>query len=56
MKKNKKYFFKFAGQKIHAEYIGKDKLNNDEIVYMFKDERGHIYPIKRKNVCGNFKQ
>lgn len=56
MEKYKKYLFKFAGQTKQAEYIGKDKLNDGETVYMFKDERGYVYPIKKENICGNSKQ
>lgn len=54
---NKSYFFNFAGSKIKGKYYKKDKLNNDESIYMFLGEDGLIYPVRKKNIiCGNSKQ
>jgi len=51
----KKYKIKFAGSILEVEYIKKDKLNDGSTVYLFKDNK-YTYPIKKQDICGNFKQ
>jgi hypothetical protein len=49
------YEFEFAGQILKGEYLGKDLLNDNTIVYIFTDGK-YKYPIKRNKICGHFKQ
>jgi hypothetical protein len=48
--------FNFAGSIIEGEFLCKSKLNDGTIIYKFEDEQGFIYPVKKEDICGNFKQ
>ncbi len=54
--KSNYYYFKFAGQVLLGEYIETQTLYEGTVVNLFKDQKGFIYPIRKENVCGNFKQ
>ena len=54
--KNNYYYFKFAGQTLLGEFIETQILYEGTIVNLFKDKQGFTYPIRKENICGNFKQ
>jgi hypothetical protein len=54
MKINNMYFIKFAGEKILCKLYNIEE-NDGELLYWFTDNK-YKYPIRKENICGNFKQ
>lgn len=48
--------FKFAGEILKGKFIDTHILEDNTKLYIFKDKNGYKYPIRKKNICGNFKQ